>query len=93
MLSRRTLRSMHRPWIFNTLIDNYKLLNGNVLVLATGYGLRWARDLQSKEYIMHSGGLPGFGCNWMMLPEYGIAIVAMSNLRYNTFYDLNLQIL
>ena len=30
----------------------------------------------------HSGGLPGYGTHWLMLPEYGIGVVAFANQTY-----------
>ena len=30
----------------------------------------------------HSGGLPGFGTHWLLLPEYGIGVMAFANQTY-----------
>lgn len=30
----------------------------------------------------HSGGLPGFGSNWVMMPDHGIAVFAFDNRTY-----------
>ena len=44
------------------------------------YGLRWTKDCKGRTMVGHNGGLPGFGSNWMMLPDYGIGVVSFSNL-------------
>ena len=41
----------------------------------------------------HSGGLPGFGSNWRILPQYGIGIVAFANLTYASTVPINLRVL
>ena len=46
------------------------------------YGLRWTRDWEGRETIGHSGGLPGFGSNWNILPEYGIGVILFANVTY-----------
>ena len=30
----------------------------------------------------HSGGLPGFGSQWRILPDYGIGVISYANLTY-----------
>ena len=30
----------------------------------------------------HGGGLPGFGSHWWLLPDYGVAVVALTNQTY-----------
>jgi hypothetical protein len=39
----------------------------------------------------HSGGLPGFGSNWTILPDYGIGIVSFINQTYAPASSLNIQ--
>ena len=41
----------------------------------------------------HSGGLPGFGSNWTVLPDYGIGVISFSNLTYASTGVINLQVL
>jgi hypothetical protein len=43
--------------------------------------------------IGHSGGLPGFGSNWIILPEYGIGLVCFSNLMYAPTATINMQVM
>lgn len=43
--------------------------------------------------IGHSGGLPGFGSNWTMMPEYGLAVMSFDNRTYGGTSTLNLAVL
>ncbi len=94
-LKRSSIREMHRPWQFNELNIHSKHLGGQarVIISAYGYGLRWLRDDDGKIYIGHSGGLPGFGCNWFMMPEYGIAAMLFTNVTYGAASEINLRVL
>ncbi|MGI8600679.1 MAG: serine hydrolase domain-containing protein, partial [Chitinophagaceae bacterium] len=92
VIKRSSLREMHQPWRFNTMNINFKYPNGRScpLAIAYGYGLGWSKDCEGKIRVGHSGGLPGFGSYWGMLPDYGIAVVSFANLTYapNTFINL-----
>jgi len=83
-LSSSSLREMQQPWSFNKLKVTSRSSGGPVcpMVSAYGFGLRWEKDCQGKVFIGHGGGLPGFGSQWRMLPDYGMAVVALSNLTY-----------
>jgi hypothetical protein len=41
----------------------------------------------------HTGGLPGFGSNWMMLTDYGVGVVSFGNLTYANAAAINMQVL
>jgi hypothetical protein len=47
-----------------------------------GYGLGISTDCRFAHIVGHGGGLPGFGSYMMWLPEYGVGMVAMTNLTY-----------
>ncbi len=83
-VKRSSVREMQFPWDISSLNVNAKLTNGRVCptVSAYGYGLSWTKDCDNKIYIAHTGGLPGFGSNWRIMPEYGIGIVSFANLTY-----------
>ena len=83
-IKRSSLREMHQPATFSGLNPNFKFMNGKTTALTSSYayGLSWAADADGRVYVGHSGGLPGFGSQWRMMPEYGIAVVAFSNLTY-----------
>ncbi|MCU0469581.1 MAG: beta-lactamase family protein, partial [Arcicella sp.] len=95
VLKRSSLREMHQPWNFSALNVENKNAQGQVCstVSAYGYGLRWVQDCHHTTNIGHSGGLPGFGSNWKMLPEYGIGFISFANRTYAPASALNTQIL
>jgi CubicO group peptidase (beta-lactamase class C family) len=94
-LKRSSLREMHHPWRFDALMANYRFPNGRACpsVSAYGYGLRWVRDCEGKVYLGHSGGLPGFGSNWTMMPDYGLAVMSFDNITYGGTSTINLAVL
>jgi hypothetical protein len=63
------------------------------LVTAYGYGLGWSRDCDGKIFIAHSGGLPGFGSQWRIMPDYGIGIVSLANRTYSPMGGINTLVL
>jgi CubicO group peptidase (beta-lactamase class C family) len=75
VLKRSSLREMQQPWNFALLNVENKNAQGNAcaFVQAYGYGLRWVQDCEHHINIGHSGGLPGFGSNWKILPQYAPA--------------------
>lgn len=94
-LKRSSLREMHFPWNPSGFNTTYKYPGGRECALASayGYGLVWNKDCNGRVYIGHSGGLPGFGSNWKILPDYGIGIVAFSNRTYAPMNAMNMQVL
>lgn len=89
-LKRSSLREMQKAWNFNTLSPNSQL-DGKTcpVVAAYGYGLRWMCDCEGRVSVGHSGGLPGFGSNWIILPDYGVGIVSFFNRTYAPATGLN----
>jgi CubicO group peptidase (beta-lactamase class C family) len=91
-LKRSSIREMHQLWNFNTI--NPRLNNKNcAAATGYGYGLGITRDCRGNIYVAHSGGLPGFGSNWMIRPNYNLGIVIMSNRTYAPVSRLSLPIL
>jgi CubicO group peptidase (beta-lactamase class C family) len=84
IIKRSSIREMHQPWRVSGLNANYKYPSGRPSPLATAYayGLRWSRDGEGRETIGHTGGLPGFGSNWVILPEYGVGVMFFANATY-----------
>jgi hypothetical protein len=41
----------------------------------------------------HSGGLPGFGSNWRILPEYGLGVMLFANVTYAPTAAINMRII
>jgi len=83
-VKRSSVREMQYPWDMNYIGVNTNTPNGKPCATASAYcyGLTWAKDCQDRVYIAHSGGLPGFGSNWKIMPEYGIGVVCFVNLTY-----------
>lgn len=83
-VKRSSIREMHQPRTFNSQNLSFKYPDGRPCPLLNfyNYGLRWTRDCEGRTYVGHTGGLPGFGSQWWILPDYGIGVVAMANLTY-----------
>jgi CubicO group peptidase (beta-lactamase class C family) len=94
-VKRSSVREMHHPWRVNGLNPNYKYPDGRICAAASAYnyGLGWFRDCDSKIYIGHSGGLPGFGSQWRIMPDYGIGVAAFGNRTYAPMGFVNTQVL
>lgn len=94
-IKRSSVREMHQPWRFNGLNPSYQYADGRTCAVASAYcyGLGWMRDCDGKIYISHSGGLPGFGSQWRIMPDYGIGVVAFANRTYSPFTAINVQVL
>lgn len=94
-LKRSSIREMQQPWVFNNLNIRYAYPGGAAcpLVSSYGYGLRWAKDCKGRTFVMHSGGLPGFGSNWTILPDYGVGVICFSNLTYAATGAIDMQVL
>ncbi|MFY7652634.1 MAG: serine hydrolase domain-containing protein [Chitinophagaceae bacterium] len=89
------LKAMQKPTIISSINDNYSYLSGKktTMISGYGYGLRWQKNKQGVEFIGHSGGLPGFGCNWTVVPQQQIGIVLFTNKTYAPASAFNLMIL
>lgn len=94
-VKRSSIREMHQPWRFNSLNVGYRYPGGRACATTTAYayGLAWTRDCEGREYIAHSGGLPGFGSNWRILPEYGLGVILFANVTYASTTPPNFSVL
>ena len=94
-VKRSSVREMHQPWRFNTILPDYKFPDGRNCAIALGYcyGLGFTKDCEGRTMIAHSGGLPGFGSNWRIFPEYGIGVILFANVTYAPTSVVNLQVL
>lgn len=83
-VKRSSVREMHQPWRFNNLFADSKTRSGELCPVAIGYGygLGWRKDCKGNIRVSHSGGLPGFGSEWRIYPDYGIGVVSFSNHTY-----------
>jgi CubicO group peptidase (beta-lactamase class C family) len=94
-LSRSSIREMQFPWRFNGMNLQYQYTDGRICPVVTAYcyGLGWLQDCDGRVYIAHSGGLPGFGSQWRIMPDYGIGVVSMANRTYAGVGQINMQVL
>lgn len=83
---RSSIREMHQPWRFNNLFTDAKTRSGELCpeVAGYGFGLAWRKNCKEIVRVSHSGGLPGFGSEWRIYPDYGIGVVAFSNHTYGS---------
>ncbi len=94
-VKRSTLREMHTP-SSGVAYSSSTLYPGGPdchVIIAYGYGLRWSVDCMGRKKIYHNGGLPGFGGNWTIMPDYGIGIIAFSNRTYGSTWAVNQEVL
>jgi len=94
-VKRSSVREMHHPWRWNGFNSNFKFPDGRICAVTSAYcyGLGWMNDCDGRTYIAHSGGLPGFGSQWRIMPGYGIGVVAFANRTYSPFGTVNLRVL
>jgi CubicO group peptidase (beta-lactamase class C family) len=94
-IKRNSIREMHQPWTYNTFNPNYKFPNGRGcgIVTSYGYGLGITKDCEGRTMVAHSGGLPGFGSNWRILPDYGMGVILLANVTYAPTSIANLAVL
>lgn len=94
-VKRSSLREMQFPWNINGFNTQYKYPGGRTcpIVSAYAYGLGWTKDCEGRVFVGHSGGLPGFGSNWKIMPDYNIGVICFSNLTYASTSAINMQVL
>lgn len=94
-VKRSTVREMHQANRFSSLNPQYRYPSGRWCPMATayGYGLRWSKDCDGRVSVGHSGGLPGFGSHWLILPDYGIGVAFFANVTYAPTAVVNTQVL
>ena len=90
-LRRSSLREMHHPWNFIDL-KSYSHRSCTV-TSAYCYGLIWSKNSDGVLAVNHTGGLPGFGSNWIVLPEHGIGLLSFANSTYADMCRINTTIL
>ena len=94
-VKRSSLREMQQAWKFSSISEKYSSPNRRTcaMVNSYGYGLGNSVDCKGSVYVGHSGGLPGFGSQWRIMPEYGIGVVAYANLTYSGMGAINSAVL
>ncbi|HSB92716.1 MAG TPA: serine hydrolase domain-containing protein, partial [Flavitalea sp.] len=76
-VSRSTVREIQHPSSVPTMNASYKYPSGRPCPSMSSYafGLRFTRDCDGRISVGHAGGLPGFGSQWTILPQYGLGII------------------
>ncbi|WP_020607265.1 serine hydrolase domain-containing protein [Spirosoma spitsbergense] len=94
-IKRSSIREMAQPWTFSGLFAQSKNPAGQICPTASGYGygLGWSQNCAGIVSVGHSGGLPGFGSQWRILPEYGIGVISYANLTYAGMGSVNSAVL
>jgi len=94
-VKRATAREMQLPGKISGFNMQARNAAGEICPRVSAYncGLGWNKDCTGKEFIGHSGGLPGFGSHWTMLPEYGIGVVSFCNQTYEGTGNLNIMVM
>ena len=82
-VKRSSIREMHTPGV-TKFYANAKDINNEPCPLLLGYsfGMVILQNCKEVTTVGHSGGLPGFGSNYIIYPEYGIGIILFSNRTY-----------
>jgi CubicO group peptidase (beta-lactamase class C family) len=95
VLKRSSRREMQQPSTFNNLNSSfsYNGVEACPMVSMYCYGLRWSKDCKGHTTVGHTGGLPGFGSNWMVLPDYGVGVICFANLTYASTAAINAKVL
>lgn len=83
-VKRSSVREMQHAWNFAKLWINETDAHGKSCPIIDSYcyGLHQYMDCNGLKVITHSGGLPGFGSQWRIVPDYGIGIVVFANFTY-----------
>lgn len=83
-LRRSSLREMQHPWRMSGLNATARGPDGAPCpeVSSYAFGLSSKINCQDQIRVGHSGGLPGFGSDWRILPAHGVGVVAFGNRTY-----------
>jgi CubicO group peptidase (beta-lactamase class C family) len=94
-LKRSSLREMQFPWNLSDFNPSMIYPNGRKgsSFSAYGYGLSFLKDDIGRRSVGHSGGLPGFGSNWRIYPDFNLGIISFANVTYAPASFINLKVL
>jgi CubicO group peptidase (beta-lactamase class C family) len=81
---RASLREMQQVARFAQASAHRPQADGPLFLAAGGYayGLGARATCRFRHAVSHGGGLPGYGSTMFWLPEHGVALVGLANLRY-----------
>ncbi len=94
-LKRSSMREMHQPYRFIELNTEEDFLTEKMSARTSGYGygLKWSKNSDANQMVGHNGGLPGFGSNWLFMPEHGVGVILLVNSTYANAGKINQQVL
>jgi CubicO group peptidase (beta-lactamase class C family) len=83
-VARASLREMQQVARFSQASARRPKADGPLFLAAGGYayGLGARATCRFRHVVSHGGGLPGYGSTMLWLPEHGVALVGLANLRY-----------
>lgn len=93
-LKRSSIREMQFPWNMSEFNPSTIFPNGRKgsSFTAYGYGLSYMKDDMGKHSVSHTGGLPGFGSNWRIFPDYDLGVISFANVTYAPTSFINLKV-
>jgi CubicO group peptidase (beta-lactamase class C family) len=82
---RGTVRQIAEGLNFQSVFHRYGTSGATACPGALAYGMGW-RVVQDCDFgltLNHGGGFPGYGSHVLMLPEFGVALFALTNRTYS----------
>lgn len=81
---RATVREMAQGLNFVSVAQRSGKSGADACRQAAAYAMGWrvAQDCDLGLTLAHGGGYPGYGSHVMLMPDYGVAIFALSNRTY-----------
>ena len=81
---RATVREMAQGLNFTSVVNRTGASGATACKLSSAYGMGWrvAQDCDLGLTLAHGGGYPGYGSHVMLMPDYGVAVFALSNRTY-----------
>ncbi len=81
---RATVREMAQGLNFVSVAQRTGKSGPNACRQAAAYAMGWrvAQDCDLGLTLAHGGGYPGYGSHVMLMPDYGVAVFALSNRTY-----------
>jgi CubicO group peptidase (beta-lactamase class C family) len=81
---RATVREMAQGLNFVTVAQRSGKSGAGACRQAAAYAMGWrvAQDCDLGLTLAHGGGYPGYGSHVMLMPDYGVAVFALTNRTY-----------
>jgi len=82
---RGTVRQIAEGLNFQSVFHRYGASGASACPGALAYGMGWrvVSDCELGLTLNHGGGFPGYGSHVLMLPEFGVALFALTNRTYS----------